>query len=281
MLGGKAGQCLDELKDAALARLQLAQRVVVHEQVDQLFLLGQLVDPVDVLVGREGIGCPLGVAETERDVVAQLAVLQQQLELGSRSTAVQEVGRAPAQHVLGIGGDGGFEAHGIDHRGHVVVINQLGVAEHLGLLAEELVDLGIVSLDLGHKLVGVVERRQAVGIGLAQELDAAGSGQFLHRVDELGYILFQLLQRGAADGEGHFELLAVFLDHVEQHLVGGQIRPLCDARDDVIVGKVIIVVVVVADVEETVMFQAERLMNLEIKTNRFHIFWFLVFSSCF
>jgi hypothetical protein len=48
--------------------------------------------------------------------------------------------------------------------------------------------------------------------------------------------------------------------------------PLSDARNDVVVGEVIIIVVVVADVKETVVLQTERLMNLEIKTNRFHIY---------
>ena len=110
-----------------------------------------------------------------------------------------------------------------------------------------------------------------MGIGLTQELDAAGLSQFLHRVDELGYILFQLFQCRTADREGHFELLAVLTNHVKEHLVSRQIRPLGDARDDVVVGEVIVIVVIVADIKETVVFQTERLMNLEIKTNRFHI----------
>ena len=110
-----------------------------------------------------------------------------------------------------------------------------------------------------------------MGIGLAQELYTSRLGQFFHRVDELRHVLLQLLQGGAADGECHLELLAVFTNHVEQHLVGGQIGPLGDARDDVIIGKVIIIVVVVADIKEAVVLQTERLMNLEIKTNRFHI----------
>ena len=40
-----------------------------------------------------------------------------------------------------------------------------------------------------------------------------------------------------------------------------------DTVDDFIIGEVIIIVVVVADVEETIAFQAERLVYLEIETN--------------
>ncbi len=40
--------------------------------------------------------------------------------------------------------------------------------------------------------------------------------------------------------------------------------------DDVVVGEIIEVVVVAADIEEAVTFQTERLMYLEVKTNCFH-----------
>ena len=44
------------------------------------------------------------------------------------------------------------------------------------------------------------------------------------------------------------------------------------AGDDVVVGEVIVIVMVVADIEEAVAFQAEWLMYLEIEANGFHIF---------
>jgi hypothetical protein len=43
-----------------------------------------------------------------------------------------------------------------------------------------------------------------------------------------------------------------------------------DACDYVVIGKVIVVVMVVTYVKEAVSFEAERLMNLEIKTDSFH-----------
>jgi uncharacterized protein YybS (DUF2232 family) len=59
------------------------------------------------------------------------------------------------------------------------------------------------------------------------------------------------------------------------------------ARDYVVVGKVIIVIVVIAYVEETVSFKPEWLMNLKIKTNSFHELVgflcgrFCLFTLCF
>ncbi len=46
--------------------------------------------------------------------------------------------------------------------------------------------------------------------------------------------------------------------------------------NDVIVKEVIEVIVVFADVEETVTFQTERLMYLEVETNCFHILFQVV-----
>ena len=59
--------------------------------------------------------------------------------------------------MLGIGSDGCFKAHGLDHRCDIVIVDQLGVAEHLGTLAKELENLLVMGFDLSHKLLGVIE----------------------------------------------------------------------------------------------------------------------------
>ena len=269
-LGGETRQCLHKLEDARLAHLQLAEGLVGHKQVHHLLLLRQRGNPVEILVGGKRITGPLAVAEAERDVVAQLGVLEQQFEFGSRGGIVDIVRRLPAQDVLGALGNHALVAHAGHHGGNIVVIDKLSVAQHLGMLAKELVNLLLVSLDLCHKLLGVLQRSQRMGIGLAQELHAAGGGEFFHRVDELGHILLKLLQRATANGKRHLEFLAVRLNHVEKHLVGGQVTATSNARDDVIIGKVIIVIMVVTNVEEAVGLQAERLVYLKIETNRFH-----------
>ncbi len=139
------------------------------------------------------------------------------------------------------------------------------------MLTKELIDFLVVSLHLGHKLVGVLERRERMGIGLREEFHASGVGKFLHRLDEFRHILLKLLQSRSTDRESHLEAVAILLNHVEQHLVGGQVRPVRDARDNVIVGKVVVIVVVVTDIKETVILEPERLMYLEIETNNSHI----------
>ena len=45
---------------------------------------------------------------------------------------------------------------------------------------------------------------------------------------------------------------------------------MCHTCDDVLVEEVVEIVVVFADVEETVTFKTERLMYFEIKTDCFH-----------
>ena len=146
-------------------------------------------------------------------------------------------------------------------------MNELGVSEHTRLLAEELLNHGVMGLDLARELLGVLQRGERVCVGLAQELHAAGGGQVLERVDKLGHILLNLFQCGAADRESHLETLAVLGNHLEQRGAGGQVGAACNARDDVVVGKVVVVIVVVTDVKKPVILQPEGLVYLEIKTN--------------
>ena len=42
---------------------------------------------------------------------------------------------------------------------------------------------------------------------------------------------------------------------------------MCYASDDFVVGKIVVIVMVVTNVEESIILQAERLVYLEIKTN--------------
>ena len=46
---------------------------------------------------------------------------------------------------------------------------------------------------------------------------------------------------------------------------------LREAGDDFVVCEIIVIIMVVADIEETVAFQTERLMYLEIETDILHI----------
>ena len=167
-------------------------------------------------------------------------------------------------------GDGTFESHAIDHTGDVVVIDKLGVAEHFGLHAEQLFYFCVMSLDLKCKLFGILQRRQAVCIGLTQNFHAPSFGKLLHGIDELRNVLFQLFKRCAAYGKSNFEFLSIVANHLQQGFACRHIRAMSNASDDVIIGKVIVVVVVIADVEESVVLQTEWLVYLKIKTDCFH-----------
>ena len=174
--------------------------------------------------------------------------------------------------MLGSFGDYALVAHGEYLGSKLVAIDELGVAEHLGRLTEEFLDFLVMHLDLVGKLLGIDKRCERVSIGLGQKLHAAGVGEFLEQVDKLGDVHLKLLESGACDGDGTLEGSLGVLDHLEEALGGGDVAALGYAGDDVVVGKVVIIVVVVAYVKEAVSFQTEWLMYLEVEADCFHYF---------
>ena len=139
---GADGQGFDELQDVGGQRLCNAQRTQFHEDIDDLLFLRHGVNPADVAVGKERVFVPLGVGETQADVVGQLVVTQQQLQVGVHVAVVHIVRALPTQHVLGTLGQHTLEAHACHHGTNFVRINQAGVAEHLRRLAEHFLHLG-------------------------------------------------------------------------------------------------------------------------------------------
>jgi hypothetical protein len=53
-------------------------------------------------------------------------------------------------------------------------------------------------------------------------------------------------------------------DQVEQNLVGGKVTPCCDPFYDGTVLKIIVIIVVIANIEKPVGSEPERLMNMEV-----------------
>ena len=98
----------------------------------------------------------------------------------------------------------------------------------------------------------------------------AGIGKFLENIDKLRYILFALFKSDTCYRDCATEFAFALFNHAQQALCCGNITALSNACDDVIVGKVVIVVMVVAYVEKAVAFQAERLMYLKVKADGFH-----------
>ena len=124
-----------------------------------------------------------------------------------------------------------------------------------------------MTLHVAHEFLCVLQARQGVCVRARQELDAAGVGQCLEFVYHLGHVELQLLDGRAAHAQGALERSVSALDHIPQSVAHRHIRILRQAGDDVVVREIIEIVVVVTYVEETVTFQPERLMYVEIKTN--------------
>ena len=269
-LGGETRQSLEELEYPRRSGLQFAEGLEVHEQVDYLFLGRCRCDPVDIFVGSHGVAVPFGVREAEGDIVAQLRVLEQQFQLRARGGAVDVVGRFPAQNMLGALGYAPFETHVVDLRSEVVAVDELGVAQNFRLDAEQGMEFLTVGLDLQAEFLRVGKRRQRVGVGLGKELYLAGLGQLLQQVDEFGHILLELIQSRSCHRDSAAESAVGSLDHAQQALGGGYVGVGSYASDDIVVGEVVEIIMVVAYVEKAVAFEAERLMYLEIKTDCFH-----------
>ena len=89
--------------------------------------------------------------------------------------------------------------------GQLVAVDQFGVSEDGGGLADEVLYEFGVQVDLVFKLVAAVEKGEAVVVGLAEELDAPGLGQRLQHVDDFGAVLLELLDDGAGYGDGESE----------------------------------------------------------------------------
>ena len=108
-----------------------------------------------------------------------------------------------------------------------------------------------------------------MSIGFTENLHAAGGYELLHYVDELRNVLLELFQCHTRDGESAAEA-GILFQQMKQGFSCRDVAALSYASEDIVVGEVIVVVVVIAYVEEAVTFQTKRLMYLEIKTNCFH-----------
>ena len=258
------GQCLQEFHDSGFGLVVGTERFVVDKNVDELFVFGQSRQPAFELVGSQRPLTPTAVAKAQGNVVAQRIVLEQNFQLRLYRVAIQIVRTLPAQHLLGTLGQHCLEAHVGNHLAEAVGINQFCVAEHGGRLAEELFD----GLDLlGHlaaELLLVAQRGQRVCRRLGEELDLLGGGQGLEAVDYLRRVCSELCQKGSRNGESHREFALVLLYGIEQNLVGRQIARVRKPVDGALVGVVVVVVVVIANVEEAIATQTNWLVQLEI-----------------
>ena len=110
----------------------------------------------------------------------------------------------------------------------------------------------------------VDQRRQAVGVRLREELHATGLVELLELLQDLRRMQFQLLNAHAAQREGYFEILAMLLYHGQQGVQGRDITAFGNVADGAFILKSVIIIMVGADVEETITLQMNALVYLEI-----------------
>ena len=172
--------------------------------------------------------------------------------------------RLPAEDVLCTFDHHALKAHVCHHSANLVVVDERTVAEDFRVQSEELLDFLCLTFCLSNEVIDIAQRRKAVAVGFCEELYTAGGCQPPEEVEHLWSVLLDEFQRNAADAKGYLEGFAVFLNHVEHCLQGRLVALFEELVNDALVFVVVVVVVVCADVEETVALEMYRLVYLEV-----------------
>jgi len=89
-----------------------------------------------------------------------------------------------------------------------------------------------------------------------------------------------LFQRDARNGKSEFKFTVVLLDQVQHHIIGGKQTAFCHSADYIFIGKIVVIIMISADIKETIAFETKWLMDLKVKTDGFHVllFFYLVIT---
>ena len=123
-------------------------------------------------------------------------------------------------------------------------------------------------IDLGPELVHGEEEGQGMGVGLGKHFHASCVHELLEALEHVGRKLHHLIDEDAGEGEAHLKSAVMPLYLAVEKVVHGQIALLGYLAHD---GTVRLVNMVVTNVEEGIMTQTVRLMDLEIKANGRHV----------
>ena len=104
-------------------------------------------------------------------------------------------------------------------------------------------------------------------IGFCKELHAACCGKGLETVDHFRGKPLELVQGAAGDGVSDLELALIGVDEFQHELVHGKVALLGHAAQDGAVGKVVIIMGILADIKESVQAKPCGLMDLEIQAD--------------
>ena len=97
----------------------------------------------------------------------------------------------------------------------------------------------------------------------AEELHAAGLGQGVEALHDFRGVGFELFDGGAGHGDREAEAAPVSSDQIEEQAVGGNVAMFGDAFDEA--GVEVVVKVGGVGIEDGVLAEAERLVDLEVQ----------------
>ena len=167
---------------------------------------------------------------------------------------------------------GAFGEHGLEPQliyvlSDLIGVDKLCVAESLGSNSEILLDGFLVFCHLMLELLGGSERSERVVVGLAEKLHASGLGEGPEAVYHLGSIAVELLKNRAGDAEGELNLTLGALYGFQKKLIHREIALLSYPFEYGPVRKVIIVMGILTYIEEAILTESGRLMDLKIQAN--------------
>ena len=206
----------------------------------------------------------------ETQLIAQVGVAKQYLHLRSGCRLIQMVRALPTQNMFCTLTQDGLVAQLVQVVCRLVCVQQFRVPNGLCLHTEDALEQLALFLELLFHLALVVLRSQRVTVRRGEELYAFRSGQILQDINHLGVELLEHLNHRTAYAQRAVELTLTQINHVADGLTQRHVRSLYQPVYMFLRGHVIIVVMVMADIKETITLQTIRCMHLKAKTYIFH-----------
>ena len=103
-----------------------------------------------------------------------------------------------------------------------------------------------------------------MAVRFGQKFDTARLVELIEEFEHLGAVLFQQFDGRAGEGEGALEIVAVVVGHLDEGIEGGDVAVFGRLGDGALVFVVVVIVVVGADVEETIALEVDVLVDFEI-----------------
>ncbi len=206
------------------------KRLVIHSQGQHIFRSGDGVDPIDVLGRCKRCGV-MGVAK--RDIVAK-PVIPGQYFKWSRRMFKNVMRPISIDYPINSVDNGAVESQAADALTNVIVVNQFGVAEHLGRHAKITQYRFLMFRCLQLELSPGHSARKRVVISLCEKIHRPRFRELAEAEENFRRKFFKLLQRDARDGKSHANI-RVAPDQPEKQRVRRQIARGGYTLDDVAV----------------------------------------------